>query len=302
MPEGPECKVISEQLDKLLKNSVLRDIEIVNLPNEPVNHRFSVEIKNKLISYLKSKDKIIRIYKVNCKGKFIYFTLIVYDKNENNLKVNEILYIGNGLGMTGHWRKDEGKFTVLKLVYTPISDYKKIQKKEMDDRLNYLYFDDIRHFSKFYLFDKNSLSEKLNNLGPDVLSPNFTFMKFNKFISNSSIQNKIIANELINQKILSGIGNYLRVDILYNAKIDPNTKINALDENQLKILFESIKFISHKAYEMNGTTIKTYKDINMNPGNYTTLIYGKNTDPLGNEVKKIKLLCRTMYYVPKIQK
>ena len=142
---------------------------------------------------------------------------------------------------------------------------------------------------------KSELVVKLCELGMDIFSEKFTEDKFIKIISD--YKNKMVGLLLIDQHIISGIGNYLRADILYDAKIHPNTKINELSKDELKILYSSIKKITNKSYEQNGTNVETYIS-----GDYDPLVYGKKFDLYGNKVEKLLISGRSIYYVPKIQK
>ena len=113
----------------------------------------------------------------------------------------------------------------------------------------------------------------------------------------------------MDQKVISGIGNYLRSDILYISKIDPFRKIKTIKDNELEVIYNNCKILTwgdydkHKAIQM--------KIINKNtkfPSDYNRLfyIYNEKEDIHGNKVEKKELFIgsqkRFIYYVPQIQK
>lgn len=300
MPEGPEVRTYANNLQLLLSGTVLRDVQIVAGPHQ----QFAKDVSKCLKPIFKDKNAFIRFRNVKCKGKFIYFELILYKLEGSEFVVKGIKFIGNHFGMTGHWRKDEGEHTMVKFAYTPYETYRKIIHGQENDQLHFIYFDDMRHFGKFYLLTSAQLTEKLNQLGPDVLSDEFTESVFQNIIHEHAVQNKMIGNVIVDQHVFSGIGNYLRADILYTAQINPRCKVKNINENQLKALYRAMKAIPLKAYQEQGTTLRTYRaDMEyQEPGGYDPLIYGKKFDPLGNPVETMNLGGRTMHWVPNIQK
>lgn len=269
MPEGPEVKVVTNQLNKLLKNTYLKNIQIIKGPFQ----NFKKSLNKNLSKYF--NHKVIKIKEVLCKGKFIYFVLIIPVNHSY-----QYLYIGHHLGMTGQWltNPQDAKHILITLNY-----FKKYHGKLTE---NIIYYNDARHFGKFTLLNKEQLDKKLNSLGPDVLN-NFSQNVFVKLLKNPNIQNKLIVNVLNNQKIISGLGNYLRADILYTAKVSPKKKVHELTNLEIIRIYKAIKKISMKSYLENGT----------NFGRYDPLIYEKKKAPNGKTIKTFISLGRTIYYV-----
>lgn len=267
MPEGPEVKNLVNYLNENLEGKQLLKITVNSGPHK----KFIEDIEKYLNPVLNKKDKIIKIYNVNCKGKFIYFTLILYEKD--SLKKIGLRYIGNQLGLTGDWNLNRSNNNILELDFL---NNNKVEK---------IYFNDTRRFGRLYWLTHEQLQDKLNDMGPDVLDQSFTEKVFDEIFSQKKLQNKMIVQVLNDQKIISGIGNYLRADILYLSKIHPETKVENLTKQRLKILYENIKIVIEYA--------STHND---------TIIYGKTEDKLGNPVKKMTITNRTIWYVPAVQK
>ena len=153
--------------------------------------------------------------------------------------------------------------------------------------MNY-YFNDQMHRGTFKITNKNELNKKLKTLGPDIIRDNL-----DNFIDiMRKYNNKTIDNVLINQKVISGIGNYLVAEILYLSKIMPNRLIKTLTDNELlQILFNIKKIIELKINSLNGKSIFKYN------------VYRQDFDPKGNVVTHEKRKNdRMMHYVKAIQK
>lgn len=256
MPEGPECTVIANSLSSLLKNK-----EIINL--EIINGRY---LKNKLEGLEKFKNNLpMKIYDVKKKGKLIYF---IFEKD------NKKYYLLNTLGMSGKWLKGKRyeKHSSIHLYY---------------DR-GCITFDDLRHFGTLkFLFSDKELENKLINIGPDVLSNDFiTKENFIKRVRKHN--NWDLPKILMNQKIISGIGNYLKAEILYETKINPFTKTKDISDKILYNLYENILKICFSSLKSKGVSLRHYSDLDGKLGDFEfkLKVYNKKKDKFGNKVIK----------------
>lgn len=265
MPEGPEVKSLVNWLNYNLKNKNLLDINI--LGGRYKKHGPPVGW-NKLKSELPLKIK-----KINCKGKFIWWEF-----------VDSEITLWNTLGMSGWWYQEDYKHNNLEF---------KISKSKY-------YFNDVRNFGTFKICTKENLKKKLDGLGPDVFVKKDESELFIKKIIKKR-DDMLIGSALLDQKVLSGVGNYMRADILYLSKVNPFKKLSQLNNKQLKLIYKNAKYIANRAFKIQNN--KTYKDlIHPSMGDRFFFIYSMDTDPKGNKVKKDKLGTRTIHWVPEIQK
>lgn len=276
MPEGPEVAIITDGLNSLLKGKHILEITFND------KGRYKNKTPNGFDNF---KEKMpINVKSIKCKGKFIYWE---FDNNE---------YMFNTLGMSGVWTLNEKKHTVLTIKY---------KNKITDTKENYLYFDDVRHFATVKFVDsKNELNKKLKTIGPDMLNDDsIAFDDFDKILNKHKTKNITVV--LMNQTIISGVGNYLKSEVLYDTKISPHRDISSLTEQERKKLFKSIREKTKKSYKSGGMSKRDYVDINNKAGNFgfQLQVYGKKEDSLGNKIKvettKDK---RTTYWVENIQK
>ena len=163
---------------------------------------------------------------------------------------------------------------------------------------------------------KNPLLEKkLKELGPDLLDETTTFEVFKIQIRKKVNENKPIGNVIVNQKIISGVGNYLRADALWMAKISPFRKVkDVIDtkdttDGSLHLLYISLIGLIWGDYDYKKGVKKGYisKSLKL-PNDYKRdfFIYRQENDINGNKVKKEELYegsqKRFIYWVDKIQK
>ena len=214
----------------------------------------------------------LAIETVGCKGKFIYWTFKDTDA-----------VIFNTLGMSGSWSN------------APRHARVKFETSEGD-----LFFNDPRNFGTIKFCSRKDLKTKLESLGPDMLNEKVTSKVFiERFRSHPDIT---LAEALMSQWIVSGVGNYLKADSLWLAKLSPWRKVSQTTDEQLTFLCESVSNVIRTAYLNGGSTILTYKGFDGEEGKHSMLVYGRKTDPGGEEV-----VCqetpdgRTTWWVPRVQ-
>ena len=258
MPELVEVVIIVDAINKKFKNAVIEDVIISS--GRYQRHK----LPDGYTRFIKTLP--IKIKSFNTKGKFIYIIL----DNDQSIWIT--------LGLTGE------------LLLKP-ADHSHITFKT--NKGNF-YFDDQRNFGTIkFTFSEDELKKKLKTLGPDPLQEDVTLEYFNKILDKKSLQDKDIASVLNDQKVISGIGNYLRAEILYMAKISPFRKVKSLTNKDKEELWKAMNMIIMASYKkQHDTGIHTYP----------FLVYRKKKTPLGEEVKSKDLNGRTIWYVPGVQK
>lgn len=269
MPEGPEVKRNTDFLNRQLSGKIIEEIKILS-------GRYTKE-KGPFIGYEEMLEKMLIISEVLCKGKFIYF------------KFQDGSSLWSTLGMSAAWQKKETKHS---RVYIK-TNYG-----------NEVFFNDIRNFGTLkYVITEKELKDKLNTLGPDVLS---SYVDTDLFLERLNKKPKwSIAKALMNQSVVSGIGNYLKAEILYAAKISPHRLCKDLTRADVELIAEKSFEITNASYQSGGATIMTYRDENNKKGLYSRrfMVYNHKTDPLGNKVlKETTEDKRSTYWVPELQK
>lgn len=269
MPEGPEVKSMVIQLNKYLSGKTLNQIIIHS-------GRYSKKSPDNFTKFIETLP--LKILEVRNKGKFIWFQF------EGGWTM------WNTLGMTGGWKLEKEKH----------SHYEFILNQNTS-----LWFTDMRNFGTIkFCYDENEFKKKLKSLGPDVLEEDFTLDTFKTLMTNKKLKDKTIPEVFMNQKHISGLGNYLKSEILYESKISPHRLLEDLSGEDLEILYKNIKKICLASLKAGGATIRNYSNIDNEVGNYVFefKVYQQKKDPLGNIVKRIETKDkRTTHWVSEIQ-
>lgn len=264
MPEIVEVYITALELNDALKDGILVDIDIRS-PSK-------VDCDDK-IRYLYHKLK-----GVTSKGKKILF---IFDS----------FIIGCSLGMEGHWG------------YIPRNNLKHT-KIILDFSGTKIYFDDTRCFGRVsFLNNKEQVNDFLKHVGIDLLRERnwITDEKWLSEFKNKKLRNKEVCDFLLEQQRFSGIGNYLRAEILFDARISPFRKLGDLSENEILQLKVSTFKIIDEAYKGYGLTIATYSTPSGVKGIYECKVYGKQSVE-GYPVIKEKTKDRAIHYCPDLQK
>jgi formamidopyrimidine-DNA glycosylase len=72
---------------------------------------------------------------------------------------------------------------------------------------------------------------------------------------NASSQNRsfvVGSRRSFSARVLAGVGNYLRSEILFDAKLHPDRTPSDLDEAELRSLARSVRSISNRTYRQRG--------------------------------------------------
>ena len=139
-------------------------------------------------------------------------------------------------------------------------------------------------------------------LGIDALSKKLNINYIYKKISKSEVPIKQI---LLNQHIVSGIGNIYANEILFDSRISPFTKGKNLKIYQLTRLIKSIRKILVKAIKYGGSTIRDYASPDGKLGNFQSnfFVYNKEGKKISKfAIKKVIQYGRSTYYCPELQK
>ena len=211
---------------------------------------------------------------VETTGKAMYWELT--PKSDSNVVVNEYLVIG--FGLTGGFKFKKGDHSRIEFVFNNSTS---------------LYYNDMRNFGTFEFMNRLSLNNKINAMGPDAFE--ITDEELANQLAAPSIQKHEIAKALLNQKVVAGIGNYLRAEILYLANVDPMLRVKDLNEGHIKRIHKSIHSVMNDVMECKGTL--NYMDTNESPGSYKFKVYQQSVAPDGRNIKKTTLAGRSIYHV-----
>lgn len=221
----------------------------------------------------------IPLVKLSLSKVFTHGKLIVFDFGERRLI--------SSLGMTGIWSilpgKSHGRFA--------------LKFRNCLGRIMMLYYSDVRNFGKLQVLDQKGFENLLENRGVDPFETEITVESFAPLRSSR----RQLGPALLDQSCIVGIGNYLKSDILWQARLSPMRKFNSLSEEELSRLSAAINDLMRRSYELGGYSFRDYVHPDGKAGEYVPLIYGRETTTEGNPVVKFSHQSRVTYMVPELQ-
>ena len=269
MPELPEVETVKNTLKKIILNKKIKCATIYwdNIIAFPKPEEFKEKIKNQKI------NDILR------RGKWLMFELDDYFLL-SHLRMEGKYFIRN--------KNDErNKHEHVLITFTDNTE---------------LRYHDTRKFGKMYLIKKEDVykTKPLNELGLEpwdkTLTPKYLKEKLNK---------NPIKTQLLDQNIITGIGNIYADEILFQSKINPLKEGNKLTNKNLDDIINYTKLTLEKAIKKGGTTIKSYTSAEGVHGLFQNelLVHTKEFCPICNsKIEKIKVGGRGTYYCSKCQK
>lgn len=273
MPEKPEVVTVARKLKNHLIGLKFQNVEIYH--NNIIAYPTVEEFKEKM------KDK--KIVDIKTRGKWIVFDLESY-------------YLLVHLRMEGRFfyrTKEDPRGKHEHVIFTL-------------DNNQQLRYHDVRKFGKMVLVSKEEADSKkpLSELGLEFDDENLTESYLKNFYDKKNLPIKSV---LLDQSIITGIGNIYADEILFLSGICPLTKAKMLTKKNRMDIIENARVILNAAIKVGGTTIRSYESEEGVHGLFQLKlkVHGKNKQPCPNcnqEIIKIQVGGRGTYYCPKCQK
>lgn len=260
MPEGPECHHTALKLERICKNKLVTSIDIHGGRYQKHGPFDGFETMRTHIGEGKC-----RVKGVGSRGKLI---MMFFENNWCMLCT---------LGLKGSW-------TSRKTTHCDVLI-------DIDSRQR-LWFKDQIHYGTLRYVDLEEAVSKMRSLGPDVTVKDEAFTQDYLEGLLRKCPKWDIAKLLMDQSKISGIGNYLKAEILYRSKIAPTRTCNSLSDEETTGLYGAIMEIPSAYWQsyIGGPTI-------------CIQVYNRKKDKLGFNVEKCKTKDgRTSHWVPGIQK
>lgn len=272
MPELPEVETVRRGLERLVLGRTILSVE-VKVPKM---------VKTSYQSFLNELPGQ-RIQAMRRRGKYLIFDF-------------------GQLIMISHLRM-EGKY----LLFTdqvPTNKHFHLFFK-LDDGSTLVY-QDVRKFGTFDLLSKNQEEAYFTKkkLGPEPTKKVFKYASFERALMRSD---KPIKPFLLDQKLVAGLGNIYVDEVLWAAKVHPETPARELSKAAMKRVHDQTIAILQLGIEKGGSTIRTYRNALGEDGTMQDYlqVYGKTGQPCprcASMIEKIKLGGRGTHLCPHCQK
>ena len=272
MPEFPEVNVVIKKLEMRTLNKTIKSVEILREQTIEGNVE---EFKKDLIG-----ATIIGFEQV---GKFIVFHL-------SNEKV-----------IISHLRM-EGKY-FFREENSPLGKHDLVVFHFIDNTK--LVYNDTRRFGRMSVENISNYKDvpPLNNVGPNPFEMKDA-SHLEKAYKNKSIA---IKTALLDQSIMSGLGNIYTDEVLFLTKIHPETPAKMVSRPQFEDILKASKQVLEAAMKAGGSTIHSFTSEEGIAGDFQVQlqVYGKKDGfcpNCGAKLRKIFVNGRGTTYCPKCQK
>ena len=241
MPELPEVQTTVNGLNRTVKGKRIVDIRT---SYNSSYHAGKDNINNpKFFALFKRKVKGQKILKAKRRAKNVLIQL----SGEHTIIVH--------MKMTGHFVYDRPNYPFTRL------DLKL-------DNGKHLALSDMRKFTKVTLVKTAELEQSLHlgHLGPEPLHKSFQFPQFKTRLLKQPRGR--IKQVLMDQNVISGIGNIYSDEILWYADVHPLSHPDRIPDKNLRAMFKATKKLLQKGISLGGDSMSDYRNIKGEKGRF----------------------------------
>ena len=281
MPELPEVETIARGLHKRVAGDTIQSIWLGQKP-EPL--KSSAEDIARVVEHA----RIVRVRRV---GKHI-----VFDLEQSGGRKGRALRHGQWvvhLGMTGRMQITDPELEIAKHTHA-------IATLASGRELRFV---DPRRFGRLAVVsDASATSAGFEAPGDEPLDS-----QAERFIELFRGRKTPIKSALLNQKLLSGVGNIYADESLFRAGIRPRRRAATLTREQLRKLHASLQEVLHEAISLGGSSVSDYVDADGKEGFFQLQhrVYGREGQPClvcGTPIKRVVISGRSSHYCSHCQK
>jgi len=273
MPELPEVETVRRGLEKWCVNRTITRVETLH-PRATNPHSIAplTSLKN------------IRISQISRRGKFLWFHL----DRPHALVAH--------LGMSGQFR----------IQASGTADEKHLRVRITLDNHQELRFIDQRTFGWLGLSNFDSeVPDLVKGIAPDIFDPAFERKALKKILQKKRSEIKRV---LLDQSVMSGVGNIYADESLWRAKIHPTTPCDEISPQKIESLLKAVESIMSKALVEGGTSFDSlYINVNGESGYFEHSLeaYGRTNRPCsrcGTPIQRIVIAARSSHFCPHCQR
>lgn len=261
MPELPEVETIRRTLEQLILDKTVANVQIYwgKIIKEPDDaERFKHLLIGQTIRELKRRGKFLLFY-------FDDYVMVSHLRMEGKYSVHP---------------KDEEmtKHTHVTFTFTDGEE---------------LRYNDVRKFGTMHLYPigKEMVTNPLKTLGPEPFDETFSFKYFKARLQKTT---RYIKAVLLDQTVVTGLGNIYVDETLFKAGIHPMRRANTLNDTEIEAIQKAAVQTLREAVDLGGTTIRSYVNSQGDMGMFQQelFVYGqeeKDCKNCGEAITKMKL-------------
>ncbi|CAN5481712.1 MAG: bifunctional DNA-formamidopyrimidine glycosylase/DNA-(apurinic or apyrimidinic site) lyase [Rubrobacteraceae bacterium] len=160
-------------------------------------------------------------------------------------------------------------------------------------------------YTRAQIYTPEELEERFADLGPEPLtSEEFTSAYLKEKVGSRRAQIKPL---LLDQKIVSGVGNIYVDELLFDAKVHPRRKANSLSDGEWEEVYSAILENLREGIFHRGTTFSLYRDLLGRNGSHQNhlkvfLREGEDCPRCGVKIAREKVGGRATFLCPACQR
>ena len=273
MPELPEVETVRRGLEAWCLNRRISKVD--TLHHRATNPR-SIAPLTELVG--------ATIIKVSRRGKFLW------------LELDRPFCLVAHLGMSGQFRVQDSS----------IADEKHLRVRLTLDTKQELRYIDQRTFGWLAISKhEGDVPTLVSEIAPDIFEESFDGkLVKSKFRSRKSE----VKRALLDQGLMSGVGNIYADESLWRARIHPSTPCSELSPQKVESLLRAVESVMSKALVEGGTSFDSlYINVNGESGYFAHSLkaYGRTGEPCsrcGTPIERIVIAARSSHFCPHCQR
>ncbi len=144
----------------------------------------------------------------------------------------------------------------------------------------------------------------LQTLGPDILNESVSLKQLRGRFELPEFHRRSFASLFLDKSFLAGVGNYLRSEILFAARVHPSRRPQSLSDAELSALARETRRIMLRSYKTRGVTndperVRKLKGQGWSRDEYRFAVFGRSGEPCfecGDAIVRENLSGRRSYF------
>lgn len=276
MPELPEVETVRRGLSHLVRGYRIDDVKELHLRVRKSSSMMPLSALNGA-----------RILDIARRGKFLWFIL---DRPE---------VLVAHLGMSGQFLISSRDRPAARHVRAEFTLSRGLRRRS-------LVFNDQRTFGWLSIEQtKEGIPTSAQHIARDPFDPSFDIAGL---IQNFKRRNVKIKSALLNQEIMSGVGNIYADEALWRARVHPESLASVLSPKKIQSVIERAIEVMSEAIEQGGTSFDDmYVHVNGESGFFDQSLsaYGQTNEPCprcGTPIRRIIVGQRSSHFCPRCQR
>ena len=277
MPELPEVETVRRGVAAWITDRRISDVEVLHTRSVrrhlPGPTDFADRLRGATVTGSRRR------------GKYLWFPLDTGDS-----------LVGH-LGMSGQ--------LLLQPATTADGPHLRVRFRFADDQPE-LRFVDQRTFGEFIVSDSgDEPPAEVAHIAPDVYDPAFDL---DRFIARLRGRRSTVKRALLDQSLISGIGNIYADEALWRVGLHGEHPTEALDDQQVTALVDHVTAVFDEALRQGGTSFDSlYVDVNGDAGYFARelAVYGRQGEPCprcGSLIVRESFMNRSSHFCPRCQR